>query len=136
MYRVCVEGGEVCELAAGEVYPLNPASQDGAEDNTQLMYLHEPHLVHNLRCRYANDDIYTYTAYILLAINPYKTLDVYSPEIMETYRGKSIGLMPPSVFAVADRAYRSMKASTMSQSILVSGESGAGKTETCKLQAS
>ena len=120
------------EFPAGSVYPLNPESQDGAEDNTQLMYLHEPHLVHNLRVRYGEDNIYTYTAYILLAINPYKTLDIYSEDIMESYRGKSMGLMPPSVFAVADRAYRSMKASTLSQSILVSGESGAGKTETCK----
>ncbi|KNC46134.1 defective spermatogenesis protein 15 [Thecamonas trahens ATCC 50062] len=127
------DGGEELSLAAGQVYPLNPASQDGAEDNTQLMYLHEPHLVHNLRERYAQDNIYTFTAYILLAINPYKTLDIYTPEIMETYRGKSIGLMPPSVFAIADRAYRSMKTSKMSQSILVSGESGAGKTETCKI---
>lgn len=87
----------------GDVYPVNLPNQDGVEDNTQLMYLHEPHLLHNLRARYVVDNIYTYTAYILLGINPYKTLPIYTPEIMDTYKGKSIGLMPPSVFAVADR---------------------------------
>ena len=103
------------------------------EDNTQLMHLHEPSLLHNIRCRYAKDLIYTYTGYIMIAVNPYKKLSCYNEGIMATYRGKSLGVMPPHVYAMADRAYRSMKVDGTSQSILVSGESGSGKTESCKI---
>eukprot|EP00004_Rigifila_ramosa_P020691 TRINITY_DN5403_c0_g1_i2.p1 TRINITY_DN5403_c0_g1~~TRINITY_DN5403_c0_g1_i2.p1 ORF type:complete len:1321 (-),score=360.16 TRINITY_DN5403_c0_g1_i2:49-3759(-) len=79
------------------------------------------------------DDIYTFTAYILIAINPFKKLAIYDDEVIARYKGKSIGVLPPHVFAVCDRAYRLMKSEKRSQSIIVSGESGAGKTETSKI---
>ena len=112
---------------------MNPDSQDGVQDNTELMFLNEPSLMHNLASRYARDEIYTYTAYILIAINPYKNLPIYDQELMFSYKGKSIGVKPPHVFAIADHAYRSMKIEKTGQSVIISGESGAGKTETSKV---
>ena len=123
----------MCTFHASVAKPVNPKALNGVEDNTQLMHLHEPSLLHNIRCRYAKDLIYTYTGYIMIAVNPYKKLSCYNEGIMATYRGKSLGVMPPHVYAMADRAYRSMKVDGTSQSILVSGESGSGKTESCKI---
>ncbi len=72
-------------------------------------------------------------ANILIAINPYKDLSrLYTSESIQTYLGKSLGTMPPHVFAIADKSYRDMRANKQSQSIIVSGESGAGKTESAK----
>ena len=67
--------------------------------------------------------------YILIAVNPYKKLSCYGDEKMRSYKGKSIGVLPPHLYAMADRAFRSMKVDGTSQSIIISGESGAGKTE-------
>lgn len=96
------------------------------------MYLNEATLLHNLDKRFMQDKIYTFTANILLAINPYHSLDVYTPELIKSYRGKSLGVMPPHVYAIADKAYRDMRNLGLSQGIVVSGESGAGKTESTK----
>ncbi|KAI6206100.1 Myosin motor domain-containing protein [Aphelenchoides besseyi] len=74
--------------------------------------------------------IYTYVGNILISINPYELLpDLYSAETIREYRGRSLGLLPPHIFAIADKAYRDMRRTGASQSIVVSGESGAGKTE-------
>ena len=73
-------------------------------------------------------------ANILIAINPYKDLTTkyYTSEVIKAYMGRSLGTMPPHVFAIADKSYRDMRANKQSQSIIVSGESGAGKTESAK----
>ena len=103
-------------------------------DNTELMYLNDASLLWNLRCRYLSDSIYTYTGYILIAINPYKDMShIYGDELMFQYKGKSIGTLEPHVFAVADHSYRAMKTQGTGQSVIISGESGAGKTETSKI---
>lgn len=115
------------------LHPVNPEDHRGVADNAMMMHLHEPGLLHNINQRYARDDIYTYTGYILTAVNPYRKLPLYTDDVLEAYRGKAIGSLPPHVYAIADRAYRSMKADRQSQSILISGESGAGKTETSKI---
>ena len=120
-------------LPLSDVHPCNPENQSGCKDNTELMFLHEPHMLHNLRQRYAKDAVYTYTAHILIACNPFKKLNIYSEERMAEYSGKSLGLMEPHVFAVADRAYRNMKFYKTSQAVIISGESGSGKTETAKI---
>ena len=127
------DGASEHTLPAQDVYPVNPSNQDGCKDNTELMYLQEPHMLHNLRHRYAKDAIYTYTAHILIACNPFKTLKIYGREKMEAYCGKSLGLMEPHVFAMPDRAYRSMTHYGLSQAVIISGESGSGKTETAKI---
>merc|ERR1712038_1924140 len=79
------------------------------------------------------DKIYTYVANILIAINPYTDIkELYAPKTIKSYMGRSLGTMPPHVFAIADKAFRDMKVLKQSQSIIVSGESGAGKTESTK----
>ncbi|MEE6476461.1 hypothetical protein FKM82_011082 [Ascaphus truei] len=97
------------------------------------MYLNEATLLHNIKVRYSKDKIYTYVANILIAVNPYFDLPkLYSSECIKQYRGKSLGTLPPHVYAIADKTFRDMKVLKMSQSIIVSGESGAGKTENTK----
>ena len=125
--------GRQHEVAESDAHPVNPDNQAGCKDNTELMYLREPHMLHNLRQRYGRDAVYTYTAHILIACNPFKKLPIYDEKRMGEYAGKSLGLMEPHVFAVADRAYRSMAHYGSSQAVIISGESGSGKTETAKI---
>ncbi|GAA0140240.1 actin binding motor protein [Lithospermum erythrorhizon] len=106
----------------------------GVDDMTRLSYLHEPGVLHNLAARYQLDEIYTYIGSILIAINPFQRLPhLYDHQMMKQYKGASLGTFKPHVFAIADAAYRQMIHEKQSNSILVSGESGAGKTETTKL---
>uniref|UniRef100_A0A8C5LC46 Unconventional myosin-VI n=1 Tax=Jaculus jaculus TaxID=51337 RepID=A0A8C5LC46_JACJA len=116
-----------------QVFPAEEDSKKDVEDNCSLMYLNEATLLHNIKVRYSKDRIYTYVANILIAVNPYFDLPkIYSSDTIKSYQGKSLGTMPPHVFAIADKAFRDMKVLKMSQSIIVSGESGAGKTENTK----
>ena len=125
----------------------NPNDNESAkyvDDLTSLSYLHEPSILNCLQFRFANNIIYTNTGPILIAINPFQKLDIYDEKSVQKYRKQGEARMssamsadlPPHVFYVADSAYRSLieKASSgkANQSILVSGESGAGKTETTK----
>ena len=101
---------------------------------TTLAYLNEPGVLWNLKVRYQQDDIYTYTGSILIAVNPFAAMPhLYGAHMMEQYRGVNLGEISPHVYAIADASYRQMRREKRSQSILVSGESGAGKTETSKL---
>ena len=103
------------------------------EDMVKLSYLHEAGVLHNLRRRYARDEIYTYTGQILIAVNPFQKIPhLYDQAMMEMYGGAEQGELSPHVYAVAEAAYKQMLSEGGSQSILVSGESGAGKTETAK----
>ncbi|CAD5209205.1 unnamed protein product [Bursaphelenchus xylophilus] len=116
-----------------QVLPCDEESGKDVDDNCALMYLNEGTLLENCKTRYSRKQIYTYVANILISINPYECLpDLYSTNAIAAYRGKSLGTLPPHVFAIADKAYRDMKRHKESQSIIVSGESGAGKTETQK----
>lgn len=106
----------------------------GVDDMTKLTYLNEPGVLDNIRRRYSLNEIYTYTGSILIAVNPFTKLPhLYNLHMMEQYKGAPFGELSPHVFAVADASYRAMMSEGQSQSILVSGESGAGKTETTKL---
>ncbi|KHN03858.1 Myosin-H heavy chain [Glycine soja] len=110
------------------------APTDGVDDMTKLAYLHEPGVLHNLETRYMMNEIYTYTGNILIAINPFQNLShLYDTNVMQRYKGATIGGLGPHVFAIAEAAYRAMINEEKSNSILVSGESGAGKTETTKM---
>ncbi|KAK5857478.1 hypothetical protein PBY51_010723 [Eleginops maclovinus] len=116
-----------------QVFPAEDDVNKHVEDNCTLMYLNEATLLNNVRVRYNKDHIYTYVANILIAVNPYYDIPkLYGPDAIKSYQGKSLGTLPPHVFAIADKAYRDMKVLKMSQSIIVSGESGAGKTENTK----
>uniref|UniRef100_A0A670Z2U3 Myosin VC n=1 Tax=Pseudonaja textilis TaxID=8673 RepID=A0A670Z2U3_PSETE len=107
----------------------NPDILVGENDLTALSYLHEPAVLHNLRVRFVESRlIYTYSGIILVAINPYKELPIYGDAIIHAYSGQNMGDMDPHIFAVAEEAYKQMARNDRNQSIIVSGESGAGKT--------
>lgn len=131
---LCTSGKKVV-VNASSVYPKDPeAPQCGVDDMTKLAYLHEPGVLQNLRSRYDINEIYTYTGNILIAVNPFRKLPhLYDSFMMEQYKGAALGELSPHPFAIADAAYRLMMNEGISQSILVSGESGAGKTESTKL---
>lgn len=116
------------------IYPKDEDAPDGGvDDMTKLSYLHEPGVLQNLSTRYKLNEICTYTGGILIAINPFQKLPhVYGSHLTEQYKGAQLGELSPHVYAVADVAYRAMIREGKSNSILVSGESGAGKTETTK----
>ncbi|KAL1554938.1 myosin-17-like [Salvia divinorum] len=118
-----------------KVFPKDTeAPPGGVDDMTKLSYLHEPGVLQNLATRYELNEIYTYTGNILIAINPFQRLPhLYDTHMMEQYKGATLGELSPHVFAIADVAYRAMINEGKSNSILVSGESGAGKTETTKM---
>ncbi|KAK7332844.1 hypothetical protein VNO80_29600 [Phaseolus coccineus] len=118
-----------------KIYPKDmEAPAGGVDDMTKLSYLHEPGVLQNLKIRYELNEIYTYTGNILIAINPFQRLPhIYDSHMMQQYKGAPFGELSPHVFAVADVAYRAMIHEGKSNSILVSGESGAGKTETTKM---
>ncbi|XP_044146229.1 unconventional myosin-VI isoform X5 [Bufo gargarizans] len=125
--------GKTFLAAINQVFPAEEDISKHVEDNCSLMYLNEATLLHNIKVRYNKDKIYTYVANILIAVNPYFDVPkLYTSEYIKVYQGKSLGTLPPHVYAIADKAFRDMKVLKMSQSIIVSGESGAGKTENTK----
>ncbi|EFJ10011.1 hypothetical protein SELMODRAFT_184226 [Selaginella moellendorffii] len=132
---VCTKKGKTFTTVVSKLHSRDTDAQPGGvDDMTKLSYLHEPGVLYNLCSRYALDEIYTYTGSILIAVNPFARLPhLYNAHMMEQYRGAPLGELSPHVFAVADSAYRTMVNEKICQSILVSGESGAGKTETTKL---
>lgn len=113
-------------------YERNPAKFDGVEDCAELGYLNEACVLHNLRIRYDSDVIHTYSGLFLVVLNPYKRFPIYNKFTIDHYRGRRRNEEPPHVYAVADEAYRAMLNEHQNQSILITGESGAGKTENTK----
>ncbi|XP_074071029.1 unconventional myosin-VIIb [Macrotis lagotis] len=112
---------------------MNPSSAQGVEDMILLGDLNEAGMVHNLLIRYQEHKIYTYTGSILVAVNPYQVLPIYTLDQIQLYYNRRVGELPPHVFAIANSCYFSMKKNKRDQCCIISGESGAGKTETTKL---
>ncbi|XP_042316884.1 unconventional myosin-VIIb [Sceloporus undulatus] len=112
---------------------MHPASVHGVEDMICLGDMNEAGMVRNLLIRYKEHKIYTYTGSILVAMNPYEVLPLYTMEQIRLYCNKRIGELPPHVFAIADNCYFNMKRNKRDQCCVISGESGAGKTESTKL---
>ncbi|XP_053557079.1 unconventional myosin-Vb [Bombina bombina] len=111
----------------------NPDILVGENDLTALSYLHEPAVLHNLKVRFLESNhIYTYCGIVLVAINPYEQLPIYGEDVIYAYSGQNMGDMDPHIFAVAEEAYKQMARDEKNQSIIVSGESGAGKTVSAK----
>ncbi|XP_053842613.1 unconventional myosin-VIIb isoform X1 [Vidua macroura] len=115
------------------VHLMHPSSVQGVEDMIRLGDLHEAGMVHNLLIRHQEHKIYTYTGSILVAVNPYQLLPLYTVDQIRLYCNKRIGELPPHVFAIADNCYFNMKRNKRDQCCVISGESGAGKTESTKL---
>ncbi|XP_037458171.1 myosin-11-like [Triticum dicoccoides] len=133
--EIQVANGKKIVQKLSKLYPKDmEAAAGGVDDMTKLSYLHEPGVLQNLATRYELNEIYTYTGNILIAVNPFQRLQhLYDSHMMQQYKGAPFGELSPHVFAVADVAYRAMIHEGRSNSILVSGESGAGKTETTKM---
>ncbi|NXS44797.1 MYO7A protein, partial [Balaeniceps rex] len=129
------EGNEhwISPQNASHIKPMHPTSIHGVEDMIRLGDLNEAGILRNLLIRYREHLIYTYTGSILVAVNPYQLLPIYSPEQIRLYTNKKIGEMPPHIFAIADNCYFNMQRNNKDQCCIISGESGAGKTESTKL---
>uniref|UniRef100_A0A672LF59 Myosin VIIA n=1 Tax=Sinocyclocheilus grahami TaxID=75366 RepID=A0A672LF59_SINGR len=118
---------------ATNIKPMHPTSIQGVEDMIHLGDLNEAGILRNLLIRYNDRVIYTYTGSILIAVNPYQLLPIYTPDHIRLYTNKKIGEMPPHIFGIADNCYFSMQRNNKDQCCIISGESGAGKTESTKL---
>ncbi|CAG0903293.1 unnamed protein product, partial [Darwinula stevensoni] len=111
----------------------NPDILVGENDLTALSYLHEPAVLHNLQYRFnQHNAIYTYCGIVLVAINPYEDLAIYDTDTIMAYRGQDMANLDPHIFAVSEAAFTQMERENVDQSIIVSGESGAGKTVSAK----
>merc|ERR1719458_780963 len=115
-----------------DLQKMNPPKYDKQEDMADLTCLNEASVLHNIKERYYSGLIYTYSGLFCVVVNPYKRLPIYTEKIIEIYKGKKRHEVPPHVFAITDIAYRSMLQDREDQSILCTGESGAGKTENTK----
>ncbi|KAJ8389610.1 hypothetical protein AAFF_G00118470 [Aldrovandia affinis] len=117
----------------GSLRPMHPTSVNGVDDMIRLGDLNEAGLLRNLMIRHKEGLIYTYTGSILVAINPYQLLPIYTAEQVHLYYNRRLGELPPHIFAIADSCYYSMRRNRRDQCCIISGESGAGKTENTKL---
>ncbi|CAI5762855.1 unconventional myosin-X-like isoform X1 [Podarcis lilfordi] len=139
----CVDGsvlftsdyGEVSEMETQEkVLPMHRSSMEGVEDMSMLGDLHEAAILLNLHQRYQQDHIYTNIGSILVSVNPYKPIaGLYDADAIDLYRQHCLGELPPHIFATASECYSCLWRRHDSQCVLISGESGAGKTESTKL---
>uniref|UniRef100_A0AAF5I0Q2 Myosin motor domain-containing protein n=1 Tax=Strongyloides stercoralis TaxID=6248 RepID=A0AAF5I0Q2_STRER len=128
---VTVKGNEKT-IKKDDTQQMNPPKYEKTEDMANLTFLNDASVLHNLRQRYYSMMIYTYSGLFCVVINPYKRLPIYSESVCKMYMGKRRNEMPPHLFAVSDEAYRNMVSDHENQSMLITGESGAGKTENTK----
>ncbi|XP_049825625.1 myosin heavy chain, muscle isoform X5 [Aethina tumida] len=132
LISVAVPGGEEKQFKKDLVTQVNPPKYEKAEDMSNLTYLNDASVLHNLKQRYYAKLIYTYSGLFCVAINPYKRFPVYTNRCAKLYRGKRRNEVPPHIFAISDGAYVNMLTNHENQSMLITGESGAGKTENTK----
>ncbi|XP_078245982.1 myosin-15 isoform X2 [Pogona vitticeps] len=132
--KVTVEttDGRTVTVKEDDVQSMNPPKFDMIEDMAMLTHLNEASVLHNLNRRYTNWMIYTYSGLFCVTINPYKWLPVYKTEVVSAYKGKRRSEAPPHIFSIADNAYHDMLRNRENQSMLITGESGAGKTVNTK----
>lgn len=126
------ETGKRMRVHRDDCQKMNPPKFNKVEDMAELTCLNEASVLHNLKDRYYSGLIYTYSGLFCVVVNPYKKLPIYTEKVVDLYKGKKRHEVPPHVFAITDTAYRSMLQDREDQSILCTGESGAGKTENTK----
>ncbi|GAV53181.1 hypothetical protein ZYGR_0AI04640 [Zygosaccharomyces rouxii] len=124
--------GHEKKFTQADVCPVNPSTFDKVDDMSELTHLNEPSVLYNLENRYQDDLIYTYSGLFLVAINPYSNVRIYTQEYMNLYHGSPKEDNKPHIFALAEEAYQKLLSVKQDQSVLVTGESGAGKTENTK----
>ncbi|XP_062706914.1 myosin heavy chain, muscle isoform X5 [Aedes albopictus] len=132
LVTVGLPGGETKDFKKDLVSQVNPPKYEKCEDMSNLTYLNDASVLHNLRERYRAKLIYTYSGLFCVVINPYKRWPLYTLRVAKMYRGKRRNEVPPHLFAVSDGAYVNMLTNHENQSMLITGESGAGKTENTK----
>ncbi|XP_076858229.1 myosin heavy chain, fast skeletal muscle-like [Brachyhypopomus gauderio] len=124
--------GQKLTVKEDEVFPMNPPKYDKMEDMAMMTHLNEPAVLFNLKERYAAWMIYTYSGLFCVTVNPYKWLPVYDAVVVAGYRGKKRIEAPPHIFSISDNGYQFMLTDRENQSVLITGESGAGKTVNTK----
>ncbi|KAE8587061.1 hypothetical protein XENTR_v10021854 [Xenopus tropicalis] len=129
---VKTDDGRTVTVKENQIYPQNPPKFDKIEDMAMMTHLNEASVLYNLKERYAAWMIYTYSGLFCATVNPYKWLPVYNPEVVAGYRGKKRMEAPPHIFSLSDNAYQAMLTDRENQSVLITGESGAGKTVNTK----
>uniref|UniRef100_A0A3B5Q0Z3 Myosin heavy chain, fast skeletal muscle-like n=1 Tax=Xiphophorus maculatus TaxID=8083 RepID=A0A3B5Q0Z3_XIPMA len=127
-----LEGGKTVTVKEDDIHPRNPPKFDKIEDMVMMTHLNEPCVLYNLKERYASWMIYTYSGLFCVVVNPYKWLPVYDAVVVAGYRGKKRIEAPPHIFSISDNAYQYMLTDRENQSVLITGESGAGKTVNTK----
>uniref|UniRef100_A0A8C2BMK7 Myosin, heavy chain 11a, smooth muscle n=1 Tax=Cyprinus carpio TaxID=7962 RepID=A0A8C2BMK7_CYPCA len=127
-----MDNGKKITVNKDDIQKMNPPKFSKVEDMAELTCLNEASVLHNLRERYFSGLIYTYSGLFCVVVNPYKMLPIYSEKIIEMYKGKKRHEVPPHIYSITDNAYRNMMQDREDQSILCTGESGAGKTENTK----
>uniref|UniRef100_A0A4W3JZI7 Myosin IB n=1 Tax=Callorhinchus milii TaxID=7868 RepID=A0A4W3JZI7_CALMI len=120
-------------MAKSEVKTSLLDNMIGVGDSVLLEPLSEDTFLENIKKRFDHSEIYTYIGSVVISMNPYRQLPIYTPEKVEEYRNRNFYELSPHIFALADEAYRSLRDQDKDQCILITGESGAGKTEASKL---
>ncbi|XP_050978503.1 myosin, heavy chain 7B, cardiac muscle, beta a isoform X2 [Labeo rohita] len=132
--KVIVEtkDGKCLTVKEDDIQQMNPPKFDMIEDMAMLTHLNEASVLYNLRRRYSSWMIYTYSGLFCVTVNPYKWLPVYTAPVVAAYKGKRRSEAPPHIYSIADNAYNDMLRNRENQSMLITGESGAGKTVNTK----
>lgn len=131
LYVRCLDDSER-KVRINDVDKVNPPKFDKVDDMAELTYLNEASVVNNLNLRYSSGLIYTYSGLFLVTVNPYKSLPIYTDEYINMYRNSKRSDSKPHIYSITDLAFRNMLEMHENQSILITGESGAGKTENTK----